>query len=163
MALMTQVIPEIKVPVIVAGGIADGRGLVAALAMGGSAVQIGTRFYSAKETNVHINSKQALIDAHDVDTVIIGSTISKSMRGLKNKFTDLYLEAEKNGKSPQELLDLIIGTNKKASQFGDIENGLVLAGQSLSPIKSIQSCQEIIDEIILDAKKTLSDLKNLDI
>lgn len=158
MALMTQVIPEVKIPVIVAGGISDGRGLAATLVMGASGVQIGTRFYAAKETNVHINSKQAIIDASDVDTVIIGSTIKKAMRGLKNEFTDLYLSSE-NNKSPEELLNLIIGTNRKASELGDVQNGFVMAGQSLSPIKSIQSSKEIIDEIVSDAQKALENLK----
>lgn len=157
MALMTQVIPEVSIPVIVAGGISDGRGLAAALIMGASGVQIGTRFYAAKETNVHINAKNALVAAGDTDTVIIGSTIKKVMRGLKNEFTDLYIASE-TSKTPEELLSMTIGTNKLASEKGDVVHGFVMAGQSLSPIKSILSVKEIIDEIVRDAKKSFENI-----
>lgn len=150
MALMTQVIPEINIPVIAAGGFADGRGLAAALVMGASGIQSGTRFYASEECTAHINAKNAIINAGDTDTEITGYLHGHAVRGLKNKMTDKYVELEKEKIPYNQLHDLVVGTSKKAPVDGDVEWGLVQAGQSLSVIKSIESCEHIIQNMIAE-------------
>lgn len=158
MALMTQVIPEIKIPVIAAGGFSDGRGLAAALVMGASGIQSGTRFYASKECTAHINAKNAIVYAIDTDTEITGYLRGHAVRGLKNKMTDKYLELEKEKVPYEQLHDLIVGTSKKAPLEGDVEWGHVQAGQSLTVIKSIESCEAIINNMIAEAKKAFENL-----
>lgn len=155
MALMTQVIPEVNIPVIAAGGIADGRGLAAALVMGAVGVQMGTRFYVSTECNAHPDAKQKVIDAVDTDTVITGFVHKHYVRGIKNKMTDQYLEREKEGASENELGKIFIGTNKKGSKCGDIEWGSIQAGQSLTVLDKIEPCHDIIQNIMKDAEKAL--------
>lgn len=152
MALMTQVIPEIKIPVIAAGGFSDGRGLAAALVMGASGIQSGTRFYASKECTAHMNAKNAIINAGDTDTEITGYLRGHAVRGLKNKMTDKYIELEKENAPYEQLHDLVVGTSKKAPIDGDSDWGLVQAGQSLSVIKSIDSCEQIIQNMIAEAQ-----------
>ena len=161
LSLMTQVIPEVNIPVVAAGGFADGRGLTAALVMGASGIQMGTRFYASKECLAHINAKNAIVNADDMGTEITGYVNNHAIRSLKNKVTDKYIELERENPSDESLRGLRAGTSKKASIDGDVEWGLVQAGQSLSVIKSIQSCEEIINEIMLDAKETIRKIKTL--
>lgn len=156
LALMTQVIPEIKIPVITAGGFAEGRGLAAALVMGASGIQSGTRFYASKECTAHINAKNAIVKAGDSDTDITGYIRGNYVRGLKNKMTEKYLELEKQHVPYEQLHDLIVGTSRSAPIEGDVEWGLVQAGQSLSVITSIKSCEEIINDFIREAEEALS-------
>ncbi|MCY6371622.1 nitronate monooxygenase [Clostridium ganghwense] len=155
MALMTQVIPQVDIPVIAAGGFSDGRGLAAALTMGAAGVQIGTRFYASKECTAHIDVKQRIVDAIDTDTVVTGKSIGHRVRTLSNKLSDKYLELEKNGVSEEELINLVTGTSQKAPQEGDVEFGSVYAGQSITVIDKIESCQSIIEKIITDAKEAI--------
>lgn len=155
MALMTQVIPAVKIPVVVAGGIVDGRGLAAALIMGGEGVQMGTRFLASQECQVHPNFKKRLLEAVDTDSVVTGYSRGHGVRGLKNEFTEKYLALERSG-APQEVLDrLATGTNRLAAVEGDIVNGLVQAGQSLTPITEILPVQEIMETIIKEAREIL--------
>jgi enoyl-[acyl-carrier protein] reductase II len=156
MALMTQIIPLLDIPVVVAGGFADGRGLAAAIVMGASGVQIGTRFLLAEECSVHPNVKQKLIEAVDTDTIVTGLTIGHSVRGLKNKFTEKFLSLEHQGTSSAELEELARGTNRLAAVDGDVENGMVQAGQSLLPLKKIDPAGSIIESIITEAQAVLS-------
>ncbi|MDF2948644.1 MAG: 2-nitropropane dioxygenase [Sedimentibacter sp.] len=158
LALMTQVIPEIKIPVIAAGGFSEGRGLAAALVMGASGIQVGTRFYASKECTAHINAKDAIINAGDTDTEITGYLRGHAVRGLKNKMTEKYIQLEKDNAPYEQLHDLIVGTSKKAPVDGDIEWGLVQAGQSLSVIKSIESCEQIVLEMILQAENAIKNV-----
>ena len=138
MALMTQVIPEVDIPVVMAGGFADGRGIAAALLMGAAGVQIGTRFLIAEECPVHNNMKQKLIEAVDTDTIVTGQTIKSAVRGIKNKFAEEYQALEFSGKADKAtLLEKATGTNKLAAVDGDVENGMMQAGQSLTPLKKI--------------------------
>lgn len=153
LALMTQVIPEIKIPVIAAGGFADGRGLAAALVMGAAGVQMGTRFYASKEAPVHIRTKQALIDA--LETEVTGLRHNKATRGIKNKLTARYLELEAQGAPEEQLRSLMDEASRRAPLEGDIEWGSIQAGQSLSLIRSIDSCEEIIETMMKDARKAL--------
>ena len=155
MALMTQVIPEIDIPVIAAGGFVNGRGLAAALVMGADGIQMGTRFYASKECNAHIKAKNKIVESNDTDTVVTGLVHGHPVRGIRNKMADKYLKLEKEGGSEQKLEELVIGSSRTAPQDGDIEWGFVQAGQSLSEIKEITSCQEIIQNIINDAEKAM--------
>jgi len=155
MAHMTNVIPNIEIPVIIAGGIADGRGMAAALLMGAEGVQIGSRFLLAHECQVHRNFKNRIIEAQDVDSVITGYTTGHGVRGLKNKFSEEYILREFAGASSEVLQKLAIGTYRKAVVDGDIENGFVMAGQSLVPLNRIQSTDEIIQELTQECSLTL--------
>lgn len=157
MALMTQVIPEINIPVIVAGGFSDGRGVAAALTMGASGIQIGTRFYASEECNVHINAKQAIVDANDLGTEVTGALHGHAVRMLKNKLSDKYIEMERSGAPEEELIKLVTGTSRKAPEEGDIEWGAVQAGQSLSVITKIEPCKVIIERLMEEAKQAIKD------
>ena len=156
MPLMTQVIPAVSLPVVMAGGFADGRGLAAALVMGASGVQMGTRFLVAEECPVHQNMKEKLLKAIDTDSIVTGLTIGGAVRGLKNKFSENFVKMEYEGKtSKEELLKLATGTNKLAAVDGDTENGMMQAGQSLLPLDRIEPVEMIINRIIIEAQDAL--------
>ncbi|MGI6092624.1 MAG: enoyl-[acyl-carrier-protein] reductase FabK [Veillonellaceae bacterium] len=161
MAHMTQVVPAVDIPVIVAGGFADGRGLAAALIMGAAGVQFGTRFMIAEECSIHPNVKQKLIEAVDTDSVVTGQVSGHGVRGLKNKFTEKFLALEKQCTPQEELNQLAAGTNRLAAIDGDVENGMVLAGQSLIPLKKIEPAAVIIETIVAEARQTLAKAPNL--
>lgn len=156
MALMTNVIPEISIPVIAAGGIVDGRGLAAALLMGAAGAQMGSRFLLAEECTVHANAKQRIIAASDTDSVVTGYSRGHGVRGLKNQFTDKFLTLEISGAPDDILNNLATGTSKLAAVDGDIENGLVQVGQSLNQLKEIKSAQTLVNEIMAEATQLLS-------
>ena len=158
MALMTQVIPEIKdIPVVMAGGFGDGRGLAAAMLMGAGGVQMGTRFLVAEECSVHENMKQKLIDAVDTDTIVTGLTVGGAVRGIKNKFSTEFVQKENEGKtSKEELIRMATGTNKLAAVEGDVVNGMMQAGQSLTVLQKVEPVATIIEDIMKQARETLS-------
>lgn len=158
MALMTQVIPEIKdIPVVMAGGFGDGRGLAAAMLMGAGGVQMGTRFLVAEECSVHENMKQKLIEAVDTDTIVTGLTLGGAVRGIKNKFSTEFVQKENEGKtSKEELIRMATGTNKLAAVEGDVVNGMMQAGQSLTVLQKVEPVATIIENIMKQARKTLS-------
>ena len=158
MALMTQVIPEIKdIPVVMAGGFGDGRGLAAAMLMGAGGVQMGTRFLVAEECSVHENMKQKLIEAIDTDTIVTGLTLGGAVRGIKNKFSTEFVQKENEGKtSKEELIRMATGTNKLAAVEGDVVNGMMQAGQSLTVLQKVEPVATIIENIMKQARETLS-------
>lgn len=158
MALMTQVIPEIKdIPVVMAGGFGDGRGLAAAMLMGAGGVQMGTRFLVAEECSVHENMKQKLIEAVDTDTIVTGLTLDGAVRGIKNKFSTEFVQKENEGKtSKEELIRMATGTNKLAAVEGDVVNGMMQAGQSLTVLQKVEPVATIIEDIMKQARETLS-------
>ena len=158
MALMTQVIPEIKdIPVVMAGGFGDGRGLAAAMLMGAGSVQMGTRFLVAEECSVHENMKQKLIEAVDTDTIVTGLTLGGAVRGIKNKFSTEFVQKENEGKtSKEELIRMATGTNKLAAVEGDVVNGMMQAGQSLTVLQKVEPVATIIENIMKQARETLS-------
>lgn len=158
MALMTQVIPEIKdIPVVMAGGFGDGRGLAAAMLMGAGGVQMGTRFLVAEECSVHENMKQKLIEAVDTDTIVTGLTLGGAVRGIKNKFSTEFVQKENEGKtSKEELIRMATGTNKLAAVEGDVINGMMQAGQSLTVLQKVEPVATIIEDIMKQARETLS-------
>lgn len=157
MALMEQVLPVVDVPVVMAGGFADGRGLAAALIMGAAGVQMGTRFLVANECGVHPNMKAKLIEAIDTDTIVTGYTIGGAVRGLKNKFSLDFVNKENEGNTPkEELLKLATGTNKLAAVDGDVVNGMMQAGETLTPLTKEEPAKDIIENIIKEARETLN-------
>lgn len=157
MALMTQVIPEVDIPVVMAGGFGDGRGLAAALIMGASGIQMGTRFLVAEECSVHDNMKEKLIEAVDTDTIVTGLTLGGAVRGIKNKFSTEFVQKENEGNtSKEELIRLATGTNKLAAVDGDVENGMMQAGQTLTVLNKVEPVATIIEDIIQQARETLS-------
>ena len=163
MPLMTQVIPEVGLPVIMAGGFADGRGLAAALIMGAAGVQIGTRFLVAEECPVHENMKKKLIEAVDTDSIVTGLTIGGAVRGIRNKFSEEFIADEFAGKATkEELIKRATGTNKLAAVDGDVVNGMMQAGQSLIPLKKIEPAATIICRIIEEAKSALESAASIE-
>ena len=164
MSLMTQVIPEVGIPVVMAGGIADGRGMAAALLMGAAGVQMGTRFLVAEECNVHPKMKEKLLEAVDTDTIVTGLSIGGAVRGIKNKFSQDFVALEFSGKATkEELIERATGTNKLAAVDGDVENGMMQAGQSLLPLKKIEPVKAIIEGIVKEARETLANAGKIEI
>lgn len=161
MALMTNVIPEIEIPIIVAGSIVDGRGLAAALIMGADGVQMGSRFLLSEECHLHPKAKQAIINATDTDTVTTGFTRNNNVRGLRSAFTDKYLELERKGAPDEVLNELARGTNRLAAVEGDIVNGQVLVGQGLNRLNNILPAKEIIEGIVAEATQLLLNAPHL--
>jgi enoyl-[acyl-carrier protein] reductase II len=151
MALVPQVVDTVSIPVIAAGGIADGRGFAAAMMLGAEAVQIGTRFVVAKECIVHENYKNMLIKAKDIDSTVTGTTTGHPVRSIRNKMTKEYLRLEKEGAGLMELEQLTLGSLRKAVVDGDVTNGTVMAGQIAGLVKKEQTCSEIINEIMEQA------------
>lgn len=156
MPLMENVIPEVSIPVVVAGGIVDGRGLAAALLMGAEGVQMGSRFILAEECQMHNNCKEAIIKATDTDSTVTGLTSGHGgVRSLKNAFTEKYLAAEYGDASKEELTNMSKGTNRLAAVEGDIENGAVQVGQGLNRLNKIQPAKEIIESLISEAQESI--------
>lgn len=156
MALVPQVVDAVEVPVIAAGGIADGRGMAAAFMLGAEAVQVGTRFLTANECTVHPNYKQKVLSAKDIDTVVTGRCTGHPVRILKNKLSRKFLELEASGASVPELEQLGAGALARAVVEGDMEFGSVMAGQVAAMINKEQSCKEIIEEMLREAQQLLS-------
>lgn len=156
MTLVPQIVDAVSIPVIAAGGIADGRGIAAAFMLGAEAVQMGTRFVVAKESIVHDNYKQRLIKASDIDSTVTGRSHGHPIRCLRNQMTREYLKLEKEGKSFEELEYLTLGALRKAVQDGDVKNGTVMAGQIAGMIDKEMTCKEMIDEMVAEASRLLN-------
>lgn len=155
MALVPQVVDAVSIPVIAAGGIADGRGFAAAMMLGAKGVQMGTVFVASKESIVHANYKEKIIKAKDIDSTITGTTTGHPVRCLRNKMTKEYQRLEQEGVDFMELEKLTLGSLRKAVMDGDVSNGTLMAGQIAGLVKSEQSCQEIIEEIMNEANRLL--------
>ncbi len=155
MTLVPQVADAVHIPVIAAGGIADGRGLAAAFMLGAEAVQMGTRFIVAKESTVHENYKQKVIAAKDIDSEVTGMSHGHPVRQLRNQMTREYLKREKEGASFEELEQLTLGALRKAVVEGDAVNGTLMAGQIAGLVHKEQTCEEMIREIMEQAQALL--------
>lgn len=157
MPLVPQVVDAVSIPVIAAGGIADGRGMAAAFMLGAEGVQLGTRFLVAEECRVHQTYKDRVIKANDTATVVNGRRIGHPARALKNPFTKNFSEREKDvTATDEELTAFGAGALKKAVEDGDWENGSFLCGQVAGLVKKEQTCAEIIREIIEEAEDLFS-------
>ncbi len=155
MSLVPQVVDAVNIPVIAAGGIADGRGMAAAFMLGAEGVQMGTRFVAAEESIVHENFKNKLCKATDIDSVVTGLSTGHPIRVLRNKMTKEYLKLEQEGAPFEELEKLTLGSLRKAVMDGDIDNGSLMSGQIAGMIKEVKSCKDIISGIVSDAEKLL--------
>ena len=151
-ALIPQVVDAVSIPVIAAGGIADGRGMAAAFMLGAEGIQMGTRFVAAKEARVHDAYKERIIKAKDIDSTVTGTTTGHPVRCLKNRMTREYLKLEQEGADFMELEKLTLGSLKKAVIDGDVVNGTLMAGQIAGLIKSEESCADIIKGIVNEAQ-----------
>lgn len=156
MTLIPQVADAVKIPVIAAGGIGDGRGTAAAFMLGGEGIQVGTRFLVAKECTVHQNYKNKVLGAKDIDTDVTGRSTGHPVRVIKNKLSREFQKLEKNNGTIEELEKLGKGSLPKAAIEGDVINGSVMAGQISGLINKEESCKEIIEDLINGAKDTIS-------
>ena len=147
MVLAPQVAEALSIPVIAAGGVADGRGIAASFALGAEGVQIGTRFICSEECNIHQNYKDAVLKAKDRDAVVTGRPTGHPVRTLKNKLAKKYLKMEKEGASPEELEKLGAGALRLAVVEGDKDGGSFMAGQSAAMVREIKPCKDIVEEI----------------
>lgn len=155
MVLVPQIVDAVYVPVIAAGGIADGRGIAAAFMLGARGVQIGTQFAVTKECNVHENYKQALIKARDIDSRVTGRTTGHPVRVLRNAMVKEYLKKEQAGAPFEELEQLTLGALRKAVVDGDVTNGSVMAGQCASMAHEIMTCKELITKLTHETDKLI--------
>ena len=161
MTLVPQVVDAVNIPVIAAGGIADGRGLAASFMLGAKAVQMGTRFVVADESIVNEAYKDRIISAKDIDSAVTGRSHGHPVRSLRNAMTREYSKLEAEGKSFEELEYLTLGTLRKAVMEGDIVHGTVMAGQIAGLVSKKQSAKEIIDEIMSEATNLLKNAGSL--
>lgn len=160
MVSVPQVVDAVSIPVIAAGGIADARGFVAALALGAEGVQMGTRFVCSTECTANPKFKEAIVKAKDRSTTVTGKTTGHPVRVLKNKLTNKFEEMERNLASLEELDELGSGKLRLAVVEGDVENGSVMSGQIAGLISDIKPVAEIIQEITANAEKLIKKLQD---
>ena len=160
MVLVPQIADAVSIPVIAAGGIADGRGMAAAFMLGAQGVQIGTRFVASQEAQVHENYKNYIVKAKDIDSRVTGRSTGHPVRALRNQMTKTYLEKEQAGVPFEELELLTLGSLRKAVVEGDVVNGSVMAGQSAAMIRDILPCKEIIEKLIAQAETVMKGMGN---
>lgn len=161
MCLVPQVIDQVNVPVIAAGGIADGRGMAAALTLGASAVQMGTRFVLSEECIAHPNYKEAVLKAKDRSTVVTGMTTGHPVRILQNNLAHKYQELEFSGAGKEALEKLGAGTLRQAAIEGEVKEGSVMIGQISGMLQDIKSCQNIIQDIMKETEEVLTKAQSL--
>lgn len=159
MVLVPQIADAVSIPVIAAGGIADGRGVAASLMLGASAVQVGTHFVVTKESVVHENYKKCIIKAKDIDSKVTGRSTGHPIRVLRNQMTKEYLQLEKEGASFEELEKLTLGALRKAVVEGDVVNGSLMAGLSAGLVKEEFSCRELVQKLMSEAEACLKGAK----
>ena len=156
MVLVPQVVDAVNIPVIAAGGIADGRGVAAAFMLGAKAVQMGTHFVVTTESQVHDNYTDRIIKAKDIDTRVTGRSTGHPVRALRNQMTKEYLKKESEGASFEELELMTLGGLRKAVVEGDVKTGSVMAGQSAGLVKERMSCAELIQKLMREADALLN-------
>lgn len=156
--LVRKIVDTVKIPVVAAGGIVDGRGFLAMLALGAEGVQMGTRFVASLECEAHENYKKKILKASIRDTVVTGLKLGHPARVIRNKLTRKVLELEEFGNT-EEAEKFLIGTLRKAFE-GDVDNGSVMAGQSSGLIEDLKSVKEIMEDIVREAHDTLTELSH---
>ena len=155
MALVPQVADAVEIPVVAAGGIADGRGIAAAFMLGAQGVQMGTCFVVTKESQVHENYKKCIIKAKDIDTRVTGRSTGHPVRAIRNQMTREYLRREQEGASFEELEKLTLGGLRKAVVEGDVVSGSVMSGQIAGLVKEELSCEELIQKLMRETEALL--------
>ena len=157
-ALLPQIVDSVKIPVIAAGGIADGRGLVAALALGAKGIQMGTRFICTEECIAHPKFKESILRAQDRATAVTGASMGHPIRCLENKLTRQFMSLEKSGAPETELMELGRGRLFSGVIEGNIEEGSLMAGQIAGLIKEIKPVKAVIEDIMAEAEKIIDAL-----
>ncbi|MEO2536979.1 nitronate monooxygenase, partial [Collinsella aerofaciens] len=155
MALVPQVVDAVDIPVVAAGGIADGRGVAAAFMLGAAGVQVGTRFLIADECTVSEQYKEMVLKANDTSTRATGRSTGHPVRALKSPFTNAYAKSEAAGVSVEELGAMGTGALRKAAKDGNYEEGSFLCGQIAGMVNERQSAREIVDDLIDGAERVL--------
>ena len=148
MVLVPQVVDAVSIPVIAAGGIADGRGIAAAFMLGAKGVQMGTHFVVTEESQVHDNYKERIIKARDIAARVTGRTTGPPVRALRNEMTKQYIELENKGAGFEELEKLTLGGLRKAVIEGDVVHGSVMAGQIAGMVKERLTCKALINKLV---------------
>jgi len=156
MCLVPQVVDAVEIPVIAAGGIADGRGVAASFMLGAQGVQVGTRFLAAQECQIHPTYKELVVKAKDTDSIVTGRYTGHPCRNVRTKFTKKLASGEKDGSlTPDEFEQLTLGSLRKAVQEGNLEEGSFLCGAIAGMIKEVKPAKEIIEEMFAQAEKLL--------
>ncbi len=161
MALVPQVIDAVSIPVIAAGGIADGRQMAAALALGAVGVQVGTCLLASEECPIHAAYKEAVLKAGDTDTIVTGRINGVPVRILKNPMAREYVKREKEGAGREELEAFTLGSLRKAVFDGNVKEGSLMAGQVAGMINEIRPAATILEEMQADCKTVLAELAQL--
>lgn len=159
--LVPQVVDAVDVPVIAAGGFADGRGLAAALALGAAGIQMGTRFICTEECIAHPNYKQRIVQANDRATIVTGYALGHPVRAIRNPMTTYFAELERKGVDEAELIALGTGKLRLAVEQGDVEQGSLMAGQVAGLIHDVVPVRDLIQRIIAEAEATMDRLQAL--
>lgn len=155
MSLVPQVVDAVNIPVIAAGGIADGRGFAAALMLGAKAVQMGTHFVATKECNVHKNYKEKIIKAKDIDSKVTGRSTGHPVRVLRNQMSNEYIKKEQEGATLEELELLTLGGLRKAVVEGNVKEGSLMAGQIAGLVKKQYTCKELIEKVVTQGQQVI--------
>ncbi len=159
MTLVPQVVDAVQIPVIAAGGIADGRGIAAAFMLGAQGVQMGTHFVVTDECQVHENYKERIIKAKDIDSRVTGRTTGHPVRALRNDMTKQYIELENKGAGFEELEQLTLGGLRRAVVEGDMKTGSVMAGQIAGMVKERMSCKALIEKLVSETDALMKGMK----
>ena len=157
MSLVPQVVDALDIPVVAAGGICDGRGAAAAFMLGAEAIQVGTRFLSAQECNVHPEYKEKILKATDISTIVTGKSLGHPVRSLKTPFSKTFVKMENDPSVSQEdILAFGSGALRKAVQEGD-RNGSYMAGECAGMVRKIEPAKDIVEDLILGAEKVIAE------
>lgn len=155
MCLVPQVVDAVNIPVIAAGGIADGRGIAASFMLGAKGVQVGTRFLASEECQIHENYKKLVVEAKDTDSLVTGRFTGHPCRNVKTKFAKKLLNFEKEGGTPEQFEEISAGSLRKAAVEGNLEEGSFMCGAIAGMIGEVKPCKDIIEEMFAQAEKLL--------
>lgn len=155
MCLVPQVVDAVNIPVIAAGGIADGRGIAASFMLGAKGVQVGTRFLASDECQIHENYKKLVVEAKDTDSLVTGRFTGHPCRNVKTKFAKKLLNFEKEGGTPEQFEEISAGSLRKAAVEGNLEEGSFMCGAIAGMIGEVKPCKDIIEEMFAQAEKLL--------
>lgn len=157
MCLVPQVVDALEIPVIAAGGIADGRGIAASFMLGAEGVQLGTRFLAAEECKIHATYKQLVVDAKDTDSIVTGRYTGHPCRNVKTKFSKKLASGERDGTlTPEAFEEITLGSLRKAVQDGNLEEGSFLCGAIAGLVKKVEPAKDMIEEMFRDAEALLN-------
>lgn len=159
MCLIPQIADAVSIPVIAAGGIADGRGMAAALILGAQGVQVGTRFLVANECTIHQNYKDLVLKAKDTDSIVTGRSTGHPVRSVKNKFAKTLLEMEKEHVDPAQFEEMSVGSLRKAVVDGNVDEGSFMAGQIAGMVTKQESCHDIVRSLTNEARHILTNFE----